>query len=127
MADKQFISTIIISEDTDQFIRLHLNMEPPDENYCFGEDDVYEESVTFENGYTMSIQMCGVKYEDDSDNTAWTQAVLYDENGVEICCTDPCAEFTGRWTLNANDCEFVVYVTVATKDKLASLKKNNKQ
>jgi hypothetical protein len=53
----------------------------------------------------MAIQCCGVQYEENasengSTNTAWTQAVLFDERGHELAYTEPGDHFMGDWIIS---------------------------
>ena len=63
-----------------------------------GEDDTYTETVTFSNGYQMDIKCCGTQ-----DDVAWTEAVLFNEHGVQISFTEPSDEYDGEWELEDND------------------------
>jgi len=63
-----------------------------------GEDDTYVETVTFSNGYQMDIKCCGTQ-----DDVAWTEAVLFNEHGVQISYTEPSDEYDGEWELEDND------------------------
>ncbi|MBO5435957.1 hypothetical protein J6A31_09195 [bacterium] len=110
---KHFKKTISISKKTAEWIEKMLNVEPKDESECFGENEKYSESVVFENGYEVSIEMCGVRYNPGEVNTAWTQAVLY-KDGNEISFTPPYDEFTGEWEVydDAAGLTFHINVTV---------------
>lgn len=90
-----------------------LITEPKDADECFGEDLKISHAVVFDNGMSMSIELCGVKFEEGSDNLPWTQAVLYDVDGVELCFSEPSEEYEDEWTLEHDGDEFIVKVLPA--------------
>ena len=59
-----------------------------------GEDNTITTTVKFDNGFEMDVKCCG-----SQDGTAWTEAVLFDENGHEATMTDPSDEFFGEWII----------------------------
>ncbi len=72
------------------------------------------ETAKFENGYEMDIKCCGVDFEEDSDNTAWLEAVLFNEGNSECCCTEPEFEqgFVGDWELECDDNTYIAHVVL---------------
>ena len=48
----------------------------------------------------MDIKCCGVQYYKNECNTAWTEAVLFNERGGGINCSEPEETFLGKWTLS---------------------------
>ena len=91
-------------------IDKHLHVEPTCTDECLGEDIAIVNTATFNNGIEMDIKCCGVQYnEDDESNTAWTEAVLF-QNGSELCFTEPSDEYFGEWILEYNGDEYVVLV-----------------
>lgn len=83
---------------------------PFDEDECFSSKEaplVY--TADFPNGYSVDVKVCGVDFEEGSDNTAWTEAVLF-KNGWEVACTEPCDSIDGPWELSDGDKEFIVNV-----------------
>lgn len=67
--------------------------------YLRGEEPfgAHEPSISytaiFPDGKQMDIQLCG------SDNSPWTQAVLYDANGAELTFTNVADTYEGEWEL----------------------------
>lgn len=91
-------------------INKHLHVEPTCADECLGEDIAITNTAKFENGFEMDIKCCGVQYnEDDESNTAWTEAVLF-QNGNELCSTEPSDEYLGEWILEYDGNEYVVLV-----------------
>lgn len=89
-----------------------LNDEPKTEAECFGENETISNTVTFKNGWQMDIKCCGVKFEEDSVNTAWTEAILYDDKKQQKGITEPFDEYLGEWAIGDydNDDEYIVIV-----------------
>ena len=105
--------TIVISKSTFKTINHILTYEPENSDECFGEDLVISKTTIFNNGIQMDIKCCGVQYDEFSDsNTGWTEAVLFNENGAEICYTEPSDEYVGEWCLEYNGDEYCVNVIV---------------
>lgn len=114
----KFYGEINIDKETKDWINKTLYTSPKNESECFGEDESYSKSYKFPNGYFMCIDMCGIQFEDGSDNTPWTQAVLYDENGSEICFTEPEGDFLGEWELETTiDGENVIFTVNVVCDE----------
>ena len=102
---------IRISKKAAERIEGLLNNEPTSEEDCFGEDEKISYTATFEDGYEMDVEVCGVQYEEGGCNTAWTQAVLF-KDGSEVCCSDVSDNFLGEWELKTDDAIYSVNVLV---------------
>lgn len=94
-----YYDIILVSKKEADTINRYLTYEPKDESECFSEDRQITCNVVFGNDYQMDIMCCGVQYEENASNTAWTQAVLYNNKGKEISYTEPESEFLGEWEL----------------------------
>lgn len=85
-------------------IQKALNWKEGDSSdFRLGEEDTIINTVGFDNGFDMDIKCCGVKYLENEDNSAWTQAILYDTNGYEVGCSEVEAEYFGTWELDDGD------------------------
>ena len=74
----------------------------------------FDEEVVFEDGNRMAIQVCGPG--DPSEETCWTQGVVFDSEGNELGCTDCGESFLGEYSVVIGDDEYVVnVVTVKSK------------
>lgn len=109
---RTFTETITISRKEADRIEKYLNVEPQDEDECFGEDEIIDHEVTFEDGTRMAVQCCGVQYDEHASNLAWTQAVLFDKNGHELTCSEVGEDYTGEWKLDYDNNEYIVNVIV---------------
>ena len=122
MADHEAIIRVPLG--VAKFINKHLHHEPEDENECFGEDEAsVSYSVNFDNGYEVSVMMCGVQFRPGESNTAWTQAVLYDKEGRQVSYTEPADEFFGEWWMEDDDgAEYYVNVVPAPDEIISYCK-----
>ena len=107
----RFEKTIILTSREANAIRKLLTEEPKDTSECFNEDETIVYSAYFGDNILVDVKCCGVQFEEGKSNTAWTEAVLF-ENGSERCCTEVCDEYEGEWILEYNGNEYVVNVVV---------------
>lgn len=106
----KFEQTIKIPKEKAKQINNYLQHEPTCEEECLHENETITNTATFPDNIEMDIKCCGVQYnKDESNNTAWTEAVLF-QNGHEICCSEPADEYLGQWTLEYNDNEYTVII-----------------
>ena len=106
----KYEKTITLTKETAAQINSLIEQEPENEDSCFGEDDCYTETATFDNGFFMDIDLCGVEYEEGGCNTPWSQAVLFAPDGGQVCFTEPGDDFFGEWALESDGDTYVVYV-----------------
>jgi len=107
----EYKKTLVIPQKEAEAINHHLHVEPTCADECLGEDITISNTVIFENGIEMDIKCCGVQYEEENEsNTAWTEAVLFFENGSEICCSEPSDEYFGEWILEDEEDVYIVIV-----------------
>lgn len=76
-----------------------------------GEDCTIIYLVKFPDGKEMEIQCCGC-----NDEPSWTQAVLFNECGNELCCTEPGDTFQGQWKLEYGGITYSVDVKPKEED-----------
>lgn len=73
-----------------------------------GRDIEFDESVRFDNGMVMDVQVCH-----GGDDSYWTQGVLYKPSEtylIEVACTDVGESFVGEYHVWYNNDEYVVNV-----------------
>lgn len=68
---------------------------------------IFDNEVVFPNGFRMAIQVIAAETEGE---TAWTQGVLFDEDGNELGCTDVGESFLGEYCVNYDGTEYIVNV-----------------
>ena len=73
--------------------------------YLQGEDHTISHTVVFRDGMQMDIKCCGAK-----DDCSWTEAVLFDKNGCEVCCSEVSDRYNGTWELEDQDRRYVAIV-----------------
>lgn len=81
-----------------------------------GNGEVYfDREVVFPNGMRVAIQLIASEYDfiDEFTPPAWTQGVLFNPDGFEVCCTDVGDSLSGEYTLFDGDDEYTVLVTAA--------------
>lgn len=83
-----------------------------------GEDDVESYHVTFDDNTVMDLRFCGVKFEEGSDNAAYTEALLIRED-TSIALSDP-SDFAvdDEWELSDDDGN--VYVVTITSQIMSN-------
>ena len=113
-------ATIWIPADEARKINELLTTEPADESECMGEDETISYTAKFDNGMQADVKVCGVQYDDnpDASNLPWSEAVLFDSTGSQLCCTEPSDDDTiiGEWTLEYNGETYIV--DVRTKQQI---------
>ena len=99
---------IAIPETTLRQITKYLTEEPKTEKECLGEDETITYTTKFDDGIEMDIKCCGVQFNENESNTAWSEAVLF-QNGCEVACSEPSDGFEGEWELEHDG---VIYKTI---------------
>lgn len=102
---------IVIRPETAAMIKRYLTEELPEEE-ALNETETISYTARFANGYEMDIKCCGVKYLEGESNRAWLEAVLFDENGAQLCCEDPYDDesIVGTWEIEYNGDIYRVFV-----------------
>lgn len=109
-----YTERITISKEVAELVNRAVDYEPESaENVVLGEDDMIVYDASFPNGYSMDIKCCGVKFEPDTTNKAWTEAVLFNKNGAEVACSDVEDWYIGRWELENDGITYIVDVGIA--------------
>lgn len=88
-----------------------LHEEPESASDCMGEDETIIYTVDFPNDMSVDIKICGVQFEEGSENLPWTEGVLF-KKGCEVSFTEPAEEIEGEWILCDGKDEYIVYVNV---------------
>ena len=111
-------STIFINSEDAATIRRYMQCEPESKYEAYiGGAIVY--GAPYFNGYEMEVRCCGVcSYLPGDSNTAWGEAVLFDEHGDEVCYTpDVTDDIFGDWSLDGDDGnEYVAHVIELKED-----------
>ena len=78
---------------------------------------VFVKSVRFDDGYSADIKVCTDSFESGG---IWSEMVLYDSYGVEICLSEVRDRLSGTWALEMNDTSYEVYVELDAFGKIGS-------
>jgi len=103
---REFRTAVFVPAKVMEQINGYLTAQTEDEYQ--GEDNTITYTAKFPDGKEMDIKCCGCR-----DEASWTEAVLFDERGNELTCTDVEEEFAGLWQLT---CQGVTYIAVVTTD-----------
>jgi hypothetical protein len=68
----------------------------------------FDEEYCFENGMRMAIQVCPSNT--PTEESCWTQGVLFTSDGHEVGCTDVGESFLGEYCVWDEEDEYVVDV-----------------
>lgn len=87
------------------------------EKYLYGEEvqgfgSTLSETAKFSDGYSMDIRCCG------DEDTSWTEAILYDNTGMQVAITETYETFIGYWELDDETTGKTYRVNVLTKPHL---------
>lgn len=73
-----------------------------------GDGVEFDQEVVFENGMRMAIQVCASG--NPTEESCWTQGVLFDQHGNERGCTDVGESFLGEYCVECDGDEYVTEV-----------------
>lgn len=105
----RYEKTIAISKAAADMIISYLTVEPKCADECLSENETIVYTAVFDNGIEVDIKCCGVQYHEEDTNTAWCEAVMF-ENGHEVYCEYGEDDFFGEWEFEYNNDEYVVIV-----------------
>ncbi len=103
---KEYRTTVLVPAKVMEKINGYLTAQSQDQYQ--GEDNTIIYTAKFPDGKEMDIKCCGCR-----DEASWTEAVLFDEYGNELTCTEVEEEFAGPWQLTYQG---VTYIAVVKTD-----------
>lgn len=82
------------------------NFWEEDDGPC-AKEGVFTLTARFDNGFEMDIKLCGCQ-----DGAPWSEAVLFNKHGGEICYCEPSESIAlvGTWTLAHDGVTYTVTV-----------------
>lgn len=83
---------VVVPRNVMERIKGYLNAASGHESQGEKYSIIY--TVQFPDGIQMDIKCCVRQ-----DEPSWTEAVLFDEYGNQLCCTEPDYSFDGPWEL----------------------------
>lgn len=112
MKDKN--QTLVINKDEADRIKKLLETVPKNRDECFGADETITHTVDFGDGIEMDIKLCGVEFEEGSENLPWTEAVLFD-HGHQVAMCEPDDGYFKCWCLEYEGTAYTADVKAASK------------
>lgn len=107
--------TIFVKPDLLQTIDAYL--EADNEEAYQGRNETISFTAVFDNGLQVDVKCCGC-----SDQASWAEAVLFDENGRELGCTEPeGSPFSGEYCFFLEGDEYVVSVQAGKEEENADV------
>lgn len=94
-----------ISQKEAEVINGYLRVKTREEFQ--GEDNTISHTAVFPDGKQMDIKCCGAQ-----DECSWTEAVLFDEYGCELCCSEPSDRYDGLWELKYQNRRYAAFVHI---------------
>ena len=103
----RFCEKITLTEEETKTVERLLTKEPSCRKNCFGENETFVKTARFPDGIQMDVKICGVEYDPHAEtNLPWTEAVLFNERGGEIACSEPSEGYDGEWLLESDGNEY---------------------
>lgn len=79
-----------------------------------GEAGTISVTAKFPDGNELDVKCCGCK-----DAPSWTEAVLFNDHGVELCCTDCSEDYLGEWEIEHDG---VIYKALVVPERVIDTK-----
>lgn len=79
----------------------------PDHNLT-ADEVIFDEEVVFEDGCRMALRV--VASDCPNQYPCWTEAILFDDKGIELACSPIDDTLRGKWTIYFEDKEYSVNV-----------------
>lgn len=100
-----FVEHLRISKKEAEIVNGYLQAKTVEQFQS--EDHPISHTVIFPDGKQMDVKCCGAQEE-----CSWTEAVLFDENGCELCCSEVSDRYDGTWELEYKGRRYVAIVCV---------------
>lgn len=96
-----------IFADPDEYEKLEQLCRNPDASqpHCTA---IFDKEYPFDNGFRMAVQVCTTTQ--PSEESCWTQGVLFDSAGNELATTDVGESFGGEYHIWYGGDEYVVNI-----------------
>lgn len=100
-----FVKRLQISRKEAEIVNGYLQAKTSEEFQ--GENHTISHTLVFPDGKQMDVKCCGAQSE-----RSWTEAVLFDENGCELCCSEISDRYDGTWELEYQGRRYVAIVRI---------------
>lgn len=101
---KEYKVNVAVDSVLLQQVNKWLTARAPEEFQ--NENNTVSVTAVFPDGCEMDIKCCGCQSE-----PSWTEAVLFNAKGGELCCTDPSDRFAGEWKLEHDETSYIATLT----------------
>ena len=100
-----FVKHLRISRREAEIVNGYLQAKNAEEFQ--NENHTISHTVVFPDGKQMDVKCCGAQEE-----CSWTEAVLFDENGCELCYSEVSDRYDGTWELEYQNRRYVAIVHI---------------
>lgn len=100
-----FVKRLHISQEEAKMINGYLQAKSVEQFQ--DEEHPISHTVVFPDGKQMDVKCCGAQ-----DQCSWTEAVLFDKNGCELCCTEVSDRYDSIWELEYQNRRYVAIVCI---------------
>lgn len=100
-----FVKRLRISQREAETVNGYLHAKKA-EQFQSGNHTI-SHTVVFPDGKQMDVKCCGAQ-----DEPSWTEAVLFDQNGCELCCSEVSDRYDGIWELEYQNRRYVAIVCI---------------
>jgi len=87
--------------------RLQKLLDQDEVNFTDGiemDSTLFNESVRFDNGFSANVKVCS------GQTNCWTEAVIFNNEGIEIGVTEPSFELLGEYSFSFEENEYIINV-----------------
>ena len=110
-------SSIVLKPEQADLIMHYLNDEPTQKSEALFSDDSMCFTAHFGNGYEMEVRCMGIgDWLDDETNTAYGEAVLFNEFDEEVGVIYDESDFLSDWVITHDGNEYITHVIVNKED-----------
>lgn len=78
---------------------------------------VFVKSVRFDDGHSADIRVCTDSFDSGG---LWSEMILYDPSGVEVCLSEVSDRLSGTWSLETDSSRYEVYVELDSFGKIGT-------
>lgn len=100
-----FVKYLRISRREAEIVNGYLQAKTAEEFQ--NEDHTISHTVVFPDGKQMDVKCCGAQ-----EGCSWTEAVLFDQNGCELCCSEVSDRYDSTWELEYQNRRYVAIIRI---------------
>ncbi len=101
---KYTVHVPVSKEDLDRVKAILSGDEDPvPGSVSLGRNETITHTAKFPDGRQMDVKCC-------HGDPAWTEAVLFNDRGEELCCTEAAEDYEGEWTIGYGGVEYTAII-----------------